>query len=104
MVSCNADQANVPLVAGVSEKAACTEFVSIGLLNCNTTCAEVDTLVWACVGLWLMTTGSSGFINDCAMKILADVPATVMVGVLGVELMVIVSFVFRRFTSTVPAG
>ena len=50
IVSCSADHANVPLVAGVTEKADWTEFVSIGLLNCNTICAAGETFVALCAG------------------------------------------------------
>src|SRR5467141_941795 len=100
IVSRSADQIKLPPVAGVNEKAIRTEFVSIGLLNWSTICADVDAFVFACDGLWLMTTGSSDFNNDRAMKIFADVPGTVIGGVVGVEVTVMVSFVFSRFTST----
>src|SRR5882724_2542595 len=105
MVSCSADQVKAPGVAGVSESAACTEFVSIGLLNVKTRRAAVETLVDACAGLWLMTTGSSGCISDCAMKIFAVVLGTEITGVTllpEVEVTTMVSLVLSRLTSTVP--
>ncbi len=64
MVSCTADQTNVPAVAGVTENADWTELVSIGLLNFRTTDAMTGRFVAACAGVWLMTTGSSGSICD----------------------------------------
>src|ERR1043166_20523 len=95
IVSRNADQVKLPTVAGVNDKTACTEFVSIGLLNCSTICADVDTVVLAGAGLWLMTVGSSGFINDLAMKIFAVVLGTVIGGVVGPDVTVMVSLVFN---------
>ncbi len=67
IVSCTTDQAKFPAVAGVTEKADCTELVSIGLLNFRTTDATTDRFVAACAGVWLMTTGSSGSICDWPM-------------------------------------
>src|ERR1043166_10003576 len=83
IVSCSADHVNVPGVGGVSENAACTEFVSIGALNCRTMGAAGDTLIAPCAGTWLRTTGSRGFNCDCAMKIFAEVPGTLMEGEIG---------------------
>src|ERR1017187_4142738 len=103
MVSCSADQVKAPGVAGVRESAACTELVSIGLLNVKTRRAAVETLVDACDGLWLMTTGSSGCISDCAMKIFAVMLGTEICGVF-VETTTMVSLVLSRLTSAVPAG
>ena len=90
MVSCNASHVNVPgvacapgadcteqtvsdaelvhtHVAGVTENAACTELVFIGLLNCSTIGAEVEMHLAACAGLWLMITGLSGRTSDWAI-------------------------------------
>src|SRR5882724_6308803 len=105
MVSCSADHVKAPGAAGVRESATCTELVSIGLLNVKIRRAAVETLVAACAGLWLMTTGSSGCTSDCAMKIFAVVLGTVISGVtllLGVEVTTMVSLVLSRLTSTVP--
>ena len=44
IVSCKMDQMNVPDFGGVTEKAPCTELVSIGLLNFRTIEAAVETL------------------------------------------------------------
>src|SRR5208283_3281628 len=86
MVSCSASHVNVPTtggvlgdacaeqmtsdpllvhrhVAGVTENAASTELVFIGLLNRRTTDAAMDTFVAACDGTWFVTTGSSGNTN-----------------------------------------
>ena len=81
MVSCSASHVNVPAVDGVIENAACTELVSIGLLNRRTTDAATDTLVAACDGTWLVITGSSGNISDWAMYIFAVMLGTVISGV-----------------------
>src|SRR5258707_6139275 len=105
MVSCTADQLNEPLVAGVNVNAACTELVSIGLLNWSTMRAIVATLFVAWAGVWLRTTGSSGCSSDWAMNILALVLGTEITGVvLVVALTTMVSLVLSRLTRTVPGA
>src|SRR5438045_5441973 len=100
MVSCSADQVKAPAVTGVRESAACTELVSIGLLNVKTRRAAVETFVDACAGLWLITTGSSGCTSDCATKILAVMLGTEITGMtLVVEVVTtMVSLVLSRLT------
>src|SRR5207247_9236546 len=84
------DQLKMPLV-GVN--AAWTRLVSIAWLNFRMICAFLETFVMACTGDWAMTIGSSGLTSDCAIKIFAVVPGTMMTGMFGVESTVTVSFV-----------
>src|SRR2546426_1083070 len=102
MVLINADQLNTPDFGGVTDIAACTELVSIDLLNLRTMAAAVETSVAACAGVWLMTTGSSCCISDWAMKIFSVMLGTLIKGlVLVVGLTTTVSLVLSRLTNTV---
>src|SRR5262245_15387887 len=74
IVSCAADQAKVPLTAGLVTNAAWTLFVSIGLLNWSTMGDHVGTLDASCAGELLIAAGSSGRQSVCATKIFAIVP------------------------------
>ena len=103
-VSRAADQVKVPGTDGIVAKFVCTLFVSIGVLNCSTMGEWAGTLLASCAGELLTTTGSSGFQSDCATKILAAVPGTVMGGISGVEVTVSTSFVLSRLMIWVPAA
>ena len=99
-----ADQLKIPVVAGAVEKAACTLFVFIGLLNCSTTGEKMEMFVAACAGKFVMTTGSSGSTCACARKIFAVRLGTVIAGVCEPDCTAMVSLGFSKFTSTVPAA
>ena len=104
ILSCKGDQLNAPAMDGLVPNAACTLFVSIGLLNCNTMGEKVGTFVASWAGELLTTTGSSVRQSDCATKIFDDMPGTVIDGISGVAVTVKTSFVSNKFTIGVPGA
>src|SRR5436309_1406063 len=104
IVSCAADQANVPLTDGLVPKAAWTLLVSIGLLNCRTMAEYVGTLLASWAGELLTTTGSRGRQSVCATKIFALVPGKVMGGISGVEVTVRTSLVSNKLRIFAPGA